>query len=460
VNRLPPEVIALCATFVSHDDPRPIVPLTHVCRYWRKAITSSPRNWASISTGWKRLVPLCLERAGAVNLAVNITVSDIKGDEILLKALLPHVSRISHLSLAGYSSIEGVADNLPGFFTSPMPNLTSLELEQPTQPTETFPPNETPAPPLFQNVSKLKSLHLTRTPLYPAVFSIASLVELKLVGYTTPFHFAKFTGFLDSNPDLELIVLDIQFARHLFSFLTHARIATLARLRKLSFTCADASDAKRLISSIQFPRGTCLEVINSPVNQGTDLHWFLPSPPTKIQELLTPITTIKYQTTPTGEFHLSNNNSRFSFRCSNASFNPNPVFVLFNTTNVREFHAKVYPCRESFFWPLSKLPVLETLVLVDVTSFPSHSLDLLAEEPVLCPSLKTIAFFDCDLSLCIIRELEAVVTRRNNSTAARLHRVVIVRRDGKLPDYKLLQQLRRFVPRVDVSIDEVPPDLP
>jgi len=458
VNRLPPEVIALCATFVSHDDPRPIVPLTHVCRYWRKAITSSPRNWASISSGWKGLVPLCLARAGAVNLTVNITVSEIGGT--FLRALSPRVSRISHLSLTGYSSIEGVADDLPGFFTSPMPNLTSLELEQTTQPTEAFPSNETSTPPLFQNVSKLKSLHLTRTPLYPTVFSITSLVELKLVGYTTPFHLDKFTGFLHSNPNLEVVVLDIQFFRLPIFFVIPVRIALLARLRELSFTCADASDAKGLISSISFSRDTCLEVISSPVNQSTDLRWFLPSPPTKIRVLFSPITTIKYQTTPTGEFHLSSKNSRLSFRCSKTPFNLDPVFALFDTSTVREFHAKVHPCRESLFRPLSQLPALETLVLVDVTSFPSYSLDLLAEEPALCSSLKTIAFFDCNLNPRIIGELEAVVTKRKNYTAARLHRVVIVRRDGKLPDYKLLQRLRRFVPRVDVSIDEVPPDLP
>ena len=75
VNRVPPEVITLCAAFVSPTDPRPIVPLTHVCRYWRNAITSSPRNWASIGSGWRRLAPLCLERAGVVPLTVEINVS-------------------------------------------------------------------------------------------------------------------------------------------------------------------------------------------------------------------------------------------------------------------------------------------------------------------------------------------------------------------------------------------------
>ena len=135
MNRLHPELIALCATFISPTDPRSIVPMTHVCRYWGKAITSSPRNWASIGSGWKRLVPLCLDRAGVVPPTVNIVVSDIKGDEIFLQALLPHVPRTSHLSLSGYSSAETVTDDLPGFSASPILGLTSLELEQTEEPT-------------------------------------------------------------------------------------------------------------------------------------------------------------------------------------------------------------------------------------------------------------------------------------------------------------------------------------
>ena len=458
LNRFPPEAIALCATFVSPTDPRPIIPLTHVCRYWRNAITSSHKNWASIDSGRKGLVPLCLERAGVVPLTVDITVSDIKEDENFLQALLPHTSRINHLSLTGYSSIEDVARDLPDFFVTPMFNPTSLELEQTEEPIESFLSDATPTHPLFQNVSKLKSIRFTRTPLYPAITSIRSLVELKLVGYTTPFDFKKFIGFLRSNPNLEIIVLDIQFIETPLWILSTMTFP-LACLRQLSFTCAHAIDAKGLISHISFPRGVILEILGSRTNLDADLHLFLPSPPTKIQELLTPITVVKFQNTPSREVQFSGNGSLFSFRSSNTSFNLDPAFDLFPTTAVHEFHAKVSPCREVLFQPLSQLPALETLVFVDVTSFPTHSLDFLGEDPVLCPSLKTVAFFDCGLGSGIIGDLENVVARRQHSTAARLYRVVIVNRAGKLPDYKSIRRLRQFVPRVDVGIDELP-DLP
>ena len=404
------------------------------------------------------MISLCLRRAEAVPLTAKITVSDIKGDKDFLEALLPHATRISDLSLTGFPSIEGVADDLPGFFASPIPNLTSLELEQAEEPTESFPSNETPAPPLFLSVSKLKSLYLTRTPLYPALCNIRSLVELKLVGYTTPFGFGKFIGFLRSNSDLELIILDVQFVEVRASLERFpSTVTSFPRLRQLSLTCVNEIDAKGLISLISFPSGVLLEVFGSQEDQYNDIRLFLPFP--KIRELLTPITTIKCQSSPSREIHLSGNNSLFSFRSANDQFNPGPEFSLFNTTMVREFHAKVNPHRAVLFEPLSRFPALETLILLGVTSFPHVSLGFLAEKPVLCPSLKTIAFVDCVLSSRVIEELGEVVARRKNSTAAWLHRVVIVRRDGKLPDYGLIHRLRQFVPRVDVGISELP-DLP
>ena len=457
VNRLPPELIALCATFVSPTDPRPVTTLTHVCRYWRKAITSSPSNWSSICSGWKRLVPLCLERAGVVPLAVNITVSDIKVDGDFLQALLPHVSRISHLSLTGYSSIENVADDLPGFFTLPMHSLTSLELEQTDEPTESFQSNDTLTPPLFQAVSKLKSLHLTRTPLYPSLTSVKSLVELNLVGYTTPFDFVQIVRFLRLNPGLEVIVLDLQFVGAP-AWIFPSRIIPLDHLRQLSFTCVRAAHAKLLISSISFPRGASLEVFSSRRKKDADLHLFLPSPPTQIQELLAPITIVKCQDEP-AVVQLYGNNSGFSFRCSGFRHDVYRGLSLFSTTAVREFHVKTSSCHD-LSRALLRLPALESLVLVGITSFPDGSLEFLAEEPVMCPSLKTIAFFDCDLDPRTIGELEGVLAGRKNSTAAWLHRVVIVRRVGRLPDSTLIHRLRASVPRVDARIDEELPELP
>ena len=449
-------MIALCATFVSPTDPRPIAALTQVCRHWRGAITSSPRNWALIGSGWKRFVPLCLERAGVVPLTVEIKVSgireaDVKDDEIF-KAILPHTSRIAHLSLTGCSSIETVANAVPTFFTCAMDSLISLELQQNSRPVEVFPSGAPPAPSISWNLSKLVSLSLNQTPLYPALANITSLVELNLAGYTTPFHFWKVIGFLKSNPNLQSIALDIQFVeRPLWLWSTSL---SLPHLRHLSFTCTNPTDARVLISSVHFSRGISLEVVGSQVNPHRELYLFLPTPSTPIQNMLGPITTIKYQNNP-GAIQFYGHDSYLSFRCPYLPIGYSE-FSLFTVTSVREFHLKTTSCND-LAWPLSQLPALETLVLIDVTAF--QSFNFLTQEPVLCPSLKTIAFFDCHLNSSTSVDLEVAVARRKNSTAAWLHRIVIVRKTGTLPDHTLIHRLRKSVPCVDARIDEKLPDL-
>ena len=156
------------------------------------------------------MIPLCLERSGMAPLTVDISESVIGEGWDSLQPLLPHVSRISDLSLTGHSPMKDVADKLPGFF-SPMPNLTSLKLEQTVKTVGSFPPNGIPIPPLFQNVSKLKTLHLTRAPLYPPLLNVSSLVELNLIDYIIPF--GSFIGFLESNIALEIIILKLGFIK-------------------------------------------------------------------------------------------------------------------------------------------------------------------------------------------------------------------------------------------------------
>ena len=452
MNRLHPEVIALCAAFVYDADPKLIVSLTHVCQYWRRAITSSPRVWASIRSGWKRLAPLCLERSATVPLSVKISIPDIKWDKEFIRVLLPHTSRISDLSLTGHQSVERVAGDLPDFFTSPIPSLTSLELQQTNQPAEVFPSNTSPTPPLFQSISKLRSLHLVRTPLYPAVLSITSLVELKLVDYTTPFHFGKLIEFLSSNPNLELILLHLRFAGGSMTT-PPERKAPLPQLRRLTFTCDSATDARVLLSWVSLRRGSHVTIQGLRSNSRIDLASFLPSPPTSIQEFLNPITAIKCYPK---WLHIFGGDGQLSFQGSGTTkFD----FTLFDTGAVREFHANLDSDGESLAPQLRRLPALEALALSG-THLPPGLLSPLTEEPILCPSLKTVAFLDCKVTgKGIIKELEEVLAKRNVSTAARLYRVVIVNHTRALPDLQSILRLRNIVPHVDVGAGDELPDL-
>ena len=406
------------------------------------------------------MVPLCLERAGAVPLVVDITVSDVKRDEDFLKPLLPHTSRIGSLRLVGFASTEAVADDLPGFFSSPMPNLTSLELQQTTEPAELYPSKEALVPPVFQNTTRLVSLRLTRTPLYPTLFKISSLRELSLLGYASPFDFGTFIGFLDSNLDLEYIVLDVQFITDSVETAPTRRV-TLSRLQHLSITCSKAIDSKRLLSCISLPRGVSIEVISTKMDPSAELGSFLPSPPTPIRELLAPITVIKTQLTPR-ELHLSGSGSAFTFRSVENPLNAHREFVLFPTTLVRELYINIHPYTFTdvgLSKVMKRLPALEILAISEAAVFPVGLVSALTEEPVLCPVLRTIAFFDCDINPDVVKRLGEALTKRGDSTAARVYRVVIVNSAGTLLDRTSIQQLRRSVPCVEIRVDDKLPDL-
>ena len=455
MNRLPPEIIALCVAFVPRTDPRPVVSLTHVCRYWRGAIISSPGNWSSINSRWKRLVPLCLERSGATPLITNIKISHIQDDDDVLQALLPRVSRTSHLALTGFSSVKDVANILPGLFASPMPNLASLALEQNEDSTQLFPSNTARVPPLLQNVSKLKSLRLTRVPLYPALFGIESLVELKLVHYRLPLR--KLIRFLESNLNVEILDLDIEFSK-IPRQTTPGRQGSLPRLQRLALSCKKGIDSRALFSSLSLPHGANIEVHYDPPRWSPDeLTSFLPCTLPTIQDLLDPITTIKYHSRSSWGLHLFGNDGSFSFRVDGGVKRKTyEEFDLFATGAVREF--QIHPGNQArLSWVLEQLPGLEALVIFQA-ELSLGFFSALAEEPVLCPSLNTIAFLDCEVTHEAVLGLESIMTKREQSTAARLHRVVIVN-NSQLPGREQISQLRKFVPRVDIMAGDELPEL-
>ena len=385
---------------------------------------------------------------------MNITVPDARRSKEFLKLLPPQTSRVASLRLTGFPFVEAVAAALPGLFSSPMSNLISLELEQTMEPVESSPLDQVDVPLIFQNVAKLESLRLTRTPLYPAVYKITSLKELELLGYTSPFHFGTLVGFLDSNPKLELVVLDIQFATGSVET-APARKVTLPHLQRLSITCCNAVDSKGLLSCISLPRGVHLEVVYIRPDQRVRLGSFLPSPPTPIQELLAPMTNVKTRITPQ-ELRLFGNGSVFTFRPPAALLDIHPELSLFPGTTIRELYTHIHPLKYyDISVMLQLLPALETLAFSE-TEFPFRLLPALTREPVLCPALRTIAFFNCEANPEAVRMLEEAIAMKRDPMAAR---VVIVSSSETPPDLAPVEFLRGAVSYVEARADGGFPNL-
>ena len=108
-------------------DTRSIVPLTHVCRYWRESIVSTPENWTTISSNSNKLAALSLERAKAAPLDIYLDFRTITTASFNL--LGPHLKNAGSCRVRVGSIIETVTFGFPGFPWS-MPKLRALELSK------------------------------------------------------------------------------------------------------------------------------------------------------------------------------------------------------------------------------------------------------------------------------------------------------------------------------------------
>jgi len=128
VNRLPPEILSQIVRYVPHrgySNTQLVVPPTHVCRYWRESIISTPGNWTLISNRFKNLTALSLERAKAASLEISLDMH-VKTPEFF-DLLLPYMKNAVTFRAHAISAIDDLTEVFPKFPWS-MPALQSLEL--------------------------------------------------------------------------------------------------------------------------------------------------------------------------------------------------------------------------------------------------------------------------------------------------------------------------------------------
>jgi hypothetical protein len=127
VNRLPLELLSQIVRCVprEHDiDARSIVPLTHVCRYWREAIISTPEHWTALS-GWSRgIAAVSLERVKPPPLEIIISLT--RGGRWFSDLLTPRIQNTKTLNV-NYLPVTELKNSFPNFPQS-TPNLRSLTL--------------------------------------------------------------------------------------------------------------------------------------------------------------------------------------------------------------------------------------------------------------------------------------------------------------------------------------------
>ena len=447
VNKLPPELLPHIAQYLLLDEntvnAKPVIPLTHVCRYWRQSITLAPELWTSISNSRSELVALSLERAKASRLRISIDMCPtLRADPGSIGLITPYLQNVNALRVRDLRGTEELTRILPNFPQS-TPNLRSLTLHC------VYPKWDPTTDPFESLAHTLEYLSLFDIPLYPSLLNLRALTDLTLRYHMFNGHVDIILTFLEQNRSLERVTLDIWFAERSIQH-SHRQAAIKNQLRYLSIACNHPMDAQVLISNIALQKGAHLEI--SP--RGTGLNNILSDIPTSHLSNLSSPAFLEYRLYPRS-IRLHGPNGSFSYFCFQSPGFPFVEFPLFSLTNIREFRFKHHAPR-GFRIPLSPavfnpslFPSLDTLTVEYETGL-LRFLSPLLQNPSALPLLKTLVFLNCVITEDFMKKLTKYASDRKGAGFARLYQVVIVQKDGGLLSPASIHALGRYIPVVDV----------
>ena len=456
MNWPPPEIISRIARFTIGEDAvdaGSMIPLTHICRYWRDSIVSTPRNWTLISGRRVRLAGLSLKRCQAAPLELWLSMRLV--DPRLTALITPYIQNTEALFVHNISTIRELAQVLPDFPRS-MPNLQALELASDPVLAHHVEREFVSAEPLGQPTFTLTHLSLSFVPLYPSLQRLTTLTNLTLRNYMIDLHIDTLLDFLEANRALEHVDLGFRFTRLPFRDSRH-QVGIVNRLRSLSICFGCVAGGNALISRIPLQKGARLEIRSQDWNAGLS-EVLCGISVTHFSNLQSP-TSMEYRPDD-GTIQLLGPNGSFIFH-GNPHFSKLP---LFQHTGIKGFRLVRRPLRPRDFqtrttFPPLTLQALETLAVEGEVAIP-YLLSALFADPSAFPSLKTLVFFDCRLDEACMKTLTKFVSDRKNTTSARLYRVVVISPGRNLPSVSSIDTLREHVPVVDVRTGKkLPADL-
>lgn len=455
VHRLPPELlsrIARCTLDGSSSDTSSIIPMTHVCRYWRESVISAPENWTRICSWRIGLAKLSLERCKAAPLELYLDVTRPKNTPGFTDLIIPYIqnTRIP----VGYpdSNQEEPVHTLQKFLQS-TPNLRSLTLEGSGLDWSEDPRIELTYP--------LKRLELSDFPLYPSLLRLRTLTNLTISDLQFNLHLDSLLEFMEENGSLETASLTLRFARPCLRD-SKRPVVIGNRLQNLSISCDCILDGKALVSKIGVQRGANREVcLWGRSARSADIGLIVSTP-----HLLNlgPFNFMEYRLSQegTGTIKLLGPNGSVLLERWLEVEAPFVEFPLLPLNDIRTFRLNhVHPWNSDEPWhpavfPPLYFPALETFVIERETDA-SHLLSALFSNPSSPPSLKTLAFYDCTIRDDFMEKLTKFSSNLKNTTSMGLHRVVIVNSTRELPCSALVDELAAIV---DVRIGkELPSDL-
>ena len=368
----------------------------------------------------------------------------------------PHIKNAESVYFFGFITTTEIAQTFPNF-TQSMANLRSLTLDGPKVIKQI---SSVDLPESL--VPTLRYLEVVGVPLSSSFLRLRALTELVLYHSRPSLHLDTLLDFLEANRSLKRADLTIRPTGLIRTslFVPQLRGAIVNQLQRLSINYTCTMIGKALLSNIPLQRGAHLEIITD-TSDGSDgvLFGVLAA---QFPNLLSPIS-MEYQPHKKS-IRLFGPNGSFSFQSSGRDRSLFGEFRLLPLTNIREFRLK-YRRPEGMqnldrvvFKP-SVFPALETFA-IDCEIQISQFLSALLSNPSFSPSLRTLAFLNCDFSGDSLEALTRFASGRTKTTSAWLRRVVIVDSKGNLPSIASIDALEKYVPIVNVGVGkELPTDL-
>jgi len=203
VNRLPPEILSRVLEYRTRE--QDLVEATHVCRYWRSTLISSPTLWTCFlfksEPDLDRTLTY-LERSMSAPIDVSMTDRFPEGVDVL-KYLAPHIARTRSLIIREFNYIHPVSL----LFCDPAPSLQHLEIVSCNVKFWCLPDNF-----LGQQASSLRFVNFSCIyPTFETLFPLPNLTEFRLhvVKVTDPIRMSTLFRFLSDSPLLQKMCVSI-----------------------------------------------------------------------------------------------------------------------------------------------------------------------------------------------------------------------------------------------------------
>ena len=463
VNRIPSEVLSLIPDYCDdgeddEDADQDLITLTHVCRSWRDIFISRSSLWTCLDCTNVDKTRIYIQRSKSSPL--EITINDSYLDDAFFP-VTPHIRRIKSLIIR--------ADALPGalrYFYCHTPLLKELIINL----TCTHPPtlNST----LFNgDLSSLRSLSLSGVITHLPWKNLENLTTFNLKSYCTGRDFVtRLLNFFENAPLLRTITLEGSIPES--SDAPSGRIVPLPHLSVLVITANPVHST--LLNHLRIPTEASLVLEFTFSGEQSPLQDCLPKTSANLGNLshITAIN-LRFDTTqkfmrmsgPSGELRVlarwkEGTISHTTDRRILCSLDPFILSTTHRLTVSRYEHRRLPQVEQCpVFQTLSSVNNLHTLVLTECLNLP-FILALNPEENsskrVLCPNLEELILYIKSRDQFHIKHLIDMAKNRT-LRSAKLSSVAIVGL-GELVPGKEIFKLRKYIRRVQYSIDDLPPE--